>query len=136
MGAFYDQFVKILDVTGGTSDQTSGEFRRPRGAKSLIIVIDVTAGAVLLLDLHHLYYVEGTEAWKTSIQNLPAGAGGITGVSTSHIVFGLQGQREDSDLPEEATFVYRHVPLFERNQIFIDHGNGTAATYKVWIQWR
>lgn len=133
MGAKFDQFVELLDVTAGTSDQTSGEFRRPSGAKSLIIAVNVTAGAVLLLDVHLEYFNEGVDGWKAVINNVP-GLGSITGISTTHVVFGPHGLTADSDLL--ADMAYRNIPLFVKNRIKIDHGNATAATYKVWAQWR
>lgn len=128
MGARWDQSEKILDAVAATTSQTSVAIkRRPSGAQGILLSIDVTAGAVLLLDLGVEVYSEALEAWVGIENNVPS-AGGITGVSTTHATIG-PFTASDSNID------HRNLQLLPKMRINVDHGNATAATYAVYAQW-
>ncbi len=111
---------RVMTVAGGTADQNSAELSIPPDFKGLLCVLQVTAGAVLLLDLN-MQARNSVGTWTNIAVDSPS-AGGITGVSTNYIAY----------YPSAATggtYSLKQSAIPRSFRMLVNHGNATAATY-------
>jgi hypothetical protein len=122
-----------ITASAATTTQTSALIFKPQDAKGLVVYVDVTVGAVLLLDLSIKAYFPNTTDTVTWFGLCPS-ADGITGVSSTTCVYTAWGgsnlgQNYGTDIDDFAGILPQ---LF---YLEVVHGNVTAATYTVDYQW-
>lgn len=120
-----------ITAAGATADQSSALITRPPTAKSLLTMVEVTAGAVLLLDLNIDYYSTAKTAYYEYLINVPT-AEGMTGTGQWWCVWGVPTTLTN-DL--KTTIEDKGAILPNLFRLRMDHGNATAATYNVYYQW-
>lgn len=119
-----------ITAAAATADQFSTTITRPPTAEGAIIIVDVTIGVALLLDVNMDFYDYTLGAWRSWFINCPT-AGFITGVGTFACVAHPRGEITHYSANVGPQFVV--VPSEFR--IWVNHGNATAATYTVRTQW-
>lgn len=119
-----------ITAVAATASQNSNMVTTPPTVKGMIVVMDVTAGAVLLLDLKIQAFSPGANAWVTFSADCPS-TGGITGVSTTVCFIGPDGSNVAGHYAANDFLVV----LPDVFRILVTHGNATAATYTVHTQW-
>ncbi len=117
----------ILTAAAADTSQTSDTFVVAKKTEKFLLYIDVTAGATLLLDLRIDVFLPGPNAWFTLIDNLP-GVGGITGTGITAVTVTGSGSLADTLALDS------RISIGGEMRVFVTHGNGNAATYKVYIQ--
>ncbi len=117
----------ILTAVAATSSQTSSSFIVPAHKYGLYLYMDVTAGSTLLLDMRLDSYLPGPNVWQTIFDNHPS-AGGITGISLTALACTETNRAESS-------ITNKRIHLGGQLRVFVTHGNATASTYKVYVQY-
>ena len=119
-----------ITATAATTDQVSGTITRPPDADGVIVLVNVTAGAVLLLDVNMEFFSISKNAWQVWTTDCPA-AGSITGVGLFACVFHPEGVTTHYGINVGS----QKVMVPSEFRVLVDHGNATAATYTVRTQW-
>jgi len=116
-----------ITATAATTDQLSGTITRPPypPAAGLIVIVDVTAGVTLLLDVNLQIYVPSKDTWY----NWAINCGSFTAIGTYACAYVPKGNIAHYVIVEEGVMVPSEF------RILIDHGNANAATYNVYTQW-
>lgn len=117
-----------ITATAATSTQSGGSVTRPLWATGMIVVVGVTAGSTLLLDVSVQGYSPSLDAWFDWTINCPS-VSAITGVGTTVCYFGHGGEPASYEIPEKI------VTLPEVMRLWVDHTNANPATYTIRTQW-
>ena len=114
----------ILTASAATSDKTSSTFVVPLPSAQFILSLDVTVGTGLDLKVTLQIYLEEHETWINSVVCIPAV--GITGVSTTPILFGAPAV--------DSAMAAANVPIRGHLRAIVVHGNSEAATYTLYLK--
>jgi hypothetical protein len=119
-----------LTATGATASQATPLIAKLPNAVGIVVTVDVTGGAGLLIDMNIKYYSDLDQAYYFWSIDCPS-TSGITGTGTYHCAFLSEGISTGGHYAIDD----RIVMLPQAFQIFIQHNNATAATYTVRTQW-
>jgi len=117
-----------ITATGATTIQTSEIISKPKDAKGLLVIMDVTGpGSGLLLDVNMSAYSPTLNTTTNHALNCPS-PGGITGTSRTwcaYVPYNITSQT--------ITDFLVHIP--NQFKLYVDVGNATPATYTLYYQW-
>jgi hypothetical protein len=119
-----------ITASAATATQNSETIHLPPTVNGIIVTLDVTGGATLLLDINVEAYSPGAGAWFAWAGDCPS-SGGVTGVSVTRCFFGPKGSSSGGHYAINDLLVM--LPTVFR--VSIVHGNANAATYTVRTIW-
>ena len=117
--------LELLASAARTATTTSKEFTVPVNKTGLLVTIEVTVGATLLIDFDLEVELPGAAAWLPISIDAPS-AQGITGTGTTTRFYGppfVDSAHDD-----------QRVPIGGNLHVVVRHNNANSATYQVWAQ--
>ena len=117
-----------ITAVGAEETQTSALIVKPMGAKGVLAWIEITAGAVLLLDINMGLYSPTVDVYQTNYASDCPSAGGGTGIGRLQCLFYPLAA-------DDTPIGVKRIPLPNLFNLIVVHGNATAATYVLYYQW-
>jgi hypothetical protein len=125
-GKGYSEQIAIT-ATDVTSTQTSAVIDKPKDARGLVVLVKVSAGSGLLLDVNILIRSPGADSNTNWV--LDCFSDGITGVNTWGCAYVPDG------VAAAYTILRKNVMIPNQFTIQVSHGNATECSYVVYYQW-
>jgi hypothetical protein len=119
----------LITATAATSTQSSALIYKPLWATGLFLILDITAGSTLALDVYLQAYSPGAAAYVDWLTEVPTTE--LTGVSETGFVFTALGIVTGGHYNVED----RVVMLPPQFRVQVTHDNANEATYVLYGQW-